>query len=331
MSRSLSAPRSGGVSVVVPVYNSSRTLPELVRRLEETLADVEHEVILVDDGSPATTWTVVDELARANHQVTGLRLNRNFGQHNALLAGVRLARFGTVVTMDDDLQHPPEEVPALLAAIDQGHDVVYGVSDQVAQDFWRRISGRITRRIISSVLGGESAHDISAFRAFRTSLRGAFDADIGPSVSLDALLAWGTSRFSSVTVDHHERQEGRSNYSLKQLVRHALDVSTGYSSIPLQVATGLGLATALFGVGVLVWVLGTTLLTGSAVPGFPFLASTIAIFAGAQLITLGIMGEYLARMHFRIMRKPTYVVGETVGAPVPGTGQVPQPTEDSRA
>lgn len=302
-----------GVSVVVPVYHSTTTLPELVERLDAALADRDHEVILVDDGSPPATWGVVQGLAMRYPHVAGVRLNRNFGQHNALLAGVRRASRPIVVTMDDDLQHPPEEVPRLVAALTDELDVVYGYGGVVAQNLWRRVSSTVTRRIIGSVLGGENASRLTAFRVFRTNLRQAFGADLGPAVSIDALLSWATSRFGHVEVEHHPRAEGESAYTLRALARHALDVSTGYSAIPLQIATGLGVATAIFGFLVLVWVVGRTVLTGTSVPGFPFLASTISIFAGAQLITLGIIGEYLARMHFRIMRKPTYVVGDEVG------------------
>lgn len=306
-----------GVSVVVPVYHSTTTLPRLVGRLAAALGDRPHEVILVDDGSPRQTWDVVSELAASDDRVVGVRLTRNFGQHNALLAGVRRARFPVVVTMDDDLQHPPEEVPLLLEALTDDLDVVYGYGAVVAQDFWRRASSVVTRRIIGSVLGGENVTHLTAFRAFRTELRDAFGADLGPAVSIDALLSWATDRFGHVEVEHHPRAEGESAYTFRRLARHALDVSTGYSAIPLQIATGLGIATAVFGFLVLLWVVGRTLVTEDVVAGFPFLASTIAIFAGAQLVTLGIMGEYLARMHFRIMRKPTYVVGAQVGGSDP--------------
>ena len=302
-----------GVSVVVPCYRSVETLPVLAERVHAALAGVDHEVVMVDDGSPSETWAALSALAASDGRVVALRLGRNSGQHNALLAGVRAARFATVVTIDDDLQNPPEEIPLLLGALVQGVDVVYGTPQQVAQRAWRRLSSLGTRTLLAAALGAENATRISSFRAFRTSLRDGFDADLGPSVSLDALLTWSTSKFSSVTVAHHDRAGGRSNYTLRKLVRFALDVATGYSAVPLQIALSLGLLTALFGVVVLVWVLVRLAITGDSVPGFPFLASIIAIFSGVQLVTLGIIGEYLARMHFRVMRKPTYVVAERAG------------------
>jgi len=311
-----------GVSVVVPVYRSTTTLPELVDRIHAVLSPVgAYEVILVDDGSPRSTWEVVAKLAHGSPNVHGLRLGRNFGQHNALVAGVREARYPVTVTLDDDLQNPPEEIPALLTALDDDLDVVYGVNARAAQDRWRRVAGRLVRLSLRSALGVDSAPQISAFRAFRTQLRKAFAGDVGPNVSLDALLSWGGSRFGSVEVAHRPRTIGVSNYSFGKLVRFALDTATGYSTLPLQIATVIGLATSLFGVLVLGYVTVTPLITGGSVSGFPFLASTIAIFSGVQLFALGVIGEYLARMHFRIARKPTYVVLETAdhssGEPAP--------------
>ena len=282
-------------------------------RVHVALEGLAHEVILVDDGSPIETWAMISELTRSDGRLVGIRLSRNTGQHNALVAGVRKAQFDVTVTIDDDLQNPPEEIPSLLNALVDGVDVVYGSSAQVAQRRWRRNSSVWTRGLMASALGAENAARMSSFRAFRTRLRDGFDADLGPSVSLDALLSWSTSQFTSVTVRHDHRTEGRSHYTFRRLVRFALDTATGYSAVPLQVATTLGVLTALFGVGVLVWVIGALTFSGTSVPGFPFLASIVAIFSGVQLITLGIIGEYLARMHFRVMRKPTYVIAEHIG------------------
>lgn len=306
-----------GVSVVVPVYRSTDTLPVLVERIGVALAGVPHEVVLVDDGSPAATWAVVRELAAQHAHVVGVRLGRNAGQHSALLAGVRTARYELTATLDDDLQNPPEELPGLLAALTDDVDVVYGRPRGVAQRRWRRGGSNGLRTVMSGVLGVEHAALLSSYRVFRTALRDGFAADLGPGVSLDALLSWSTSRFTARDVAHHDRAAGRSNYTFRRLFRFAIDIATGYSALPLQVATTVGLVTAFFGVVLLLWVLGRLLLTGSSAPGFPFLASMIAIFSGVQLMTLGVIGEYLARMHFRVMRRPSYVVAERVGRSLP--------------
>jgi len=307
----LERPIARSVSVVIPVYRSTTSLIPLVNRLEEALVGCEFEIILVDDGSPAATWEIAADLAKTHASVRAIRLGRNFGQHNALIAGIHSARHAVIVTMDDDLQNPPEEVPRLLAALGPSVDVVYGVSSNVAQTAWRRFGSSLARRIISR-LGAVNVTQMSSFRVIRRDLRESFPEDLGPSVSLDAMLSWVTERFETIEVEHVDRQDGKSNYSASRLVRFALDVTTGYSAVPLQIALTLGLATAAFGVAVLAYVLIRFAVSGTSVAGFPFLASIIAIFSGVQLLTLGVIGEYLARMHFRIMRKPTYVMAEIV-------------------
>jgi undecaprenyl-phosphate 4-deoxy-4-formamido-L-arabinose transferase len=143
-------------------------------------------------------------------------------------------------------------------------------------------------------------------------VREAFANYQGPFVSIDVLLTWGTTRFAAVSVRHDPRRIGKSNYTFRKLVTHALNMMTGFSVLPLQLASLMGFCLALFGLLVLVYVLGRYLIQGGSVPGFPFLASTIAIFSGVQLLSLGIIGEYLSRMHFRIMEKPTYVIRQQV-------------------
>lgn len=298
--------------MVVPVFRSTDSLVALVDRVGQVLRPMgEYEVILVDDGSPAATWEAITGIVARTPQVRGVRLGRNFGQHSALVAGVRLARYPITVTIDDDLQNPPEEIPRLLAALEEGDlDVVYGVPEQMQQALPRRLAGRITRKALGSGLGQDAALDFSSFRAFRTRGRDAFASDLGTNVSLDALLTWGASRFGSIRVRHDLRAEGTSNYTYRRLLRFAIDTTTGYSTAPLQFASLLGFATSFLGFLALVWVVIVPLVIGRSVEGFPFLASTIAIFSGVQLLTLGIIGEYLARMHFRVMRKPTYVIRE---------------------
>ena len=301
-----------GLSIVVPVYQSSASLEILRQRINESLLpDTEFEVLLVDDGSEPYTWHCINEIALRDTRFHGVRLSRNFGQHSALVAGVRAARYEFTVTIDDDLQNPPEEIPKLLLRLQtENADVVYGVPPEMKQSLGRRLAGRITRSTLKNGLRIDSAPQMTSFRAFRTQLRDGFAGNLGTNVSLDALLTWAASRYDHVSVRHDPREFGTSTYSMKKLVRFAIDSMTGYSTLPLQLASVLGLVTALFGLIVLLLVTLRPLIQGSSIPGFPFLASIIAIFSGVQLLTLGVIGEYLARMHFRIMQKPTYVVAE---------------------
>jgi glycosyltransferase involved in cell wall biosynthesis len=304
-----------GVSVVVPAYNSGEILPQLVARLEPVLQGLggDYELLLVNDGSRDDTWSVIQHLAASNSWVRGICMMRNYGQHNALLAGIREAQFTRLVTMDDDLQHPPEELPKLLAALSDDLDVVYAPPEHEQHGFLRDLASVITKTALSSSMGSANARQVSAWRVFRTQLRDAFVQCSSPLVSIDVLLTWGTTRFGALPLRHDARAAGVSNYTFAKLVRHAFNMMTGFSVAPLQLASVVGFFFTLFGIGVLGYVLVIYFWKGSSVAGFPFLASVIAIFSGAQLFALGIIGEYLARMHFRIMEKPQYAVRVRTG------------------
>ncbi len=301
------------VSIIVPVYNSESTLEELVRRLGAALDGCagDLEIVLVNDGSRDASWAKIRELAESDPRVHGINLMRNYGQHNALLAGIRAARREICVTIDDDLQNPPEEIPKLLTELDKGFDVVYGTPEAERHGLMRDLASQITKVALQGSMGVDMARRVSAFRVFRTRLRDAFTQYRASTISIDVLLTWATTRFASVSVRHEVRSEGESNYTFRKLVAHALNMLTGYSVLPLQLASLMGVAFSLIGMFVLVFVVGRFLLQGSSVPGFPFLASTIAIFSGAQLLALGVIGEYLARMHFRMMDRPAYMIRET--------------------
>jgi len=301
------------VSVVVPVYNSAQMLRGLAERLRGSLepAAATFELVLVNDGSTDASWPVITELAETHAWVRGISLMRNYGQHNALLCGIRAARYEVIVIMDDDLQHPPEEIPRLLEKLAEGHDVVYGTPREEQHSLWRLVASRLTKLALQSVMGAETARKVSAFAAFRTHLREAFATYDGPFVSIDVLLTWGSTRFAATEVHHHRRSVGTSHYTFRMLVTYAITMTTGFSTLPLQFASLVGFAFTIFGAGVLVYVVGRYLIQGTDVPGFPFLASVIAILSGAQLFALGIMGEYLARMHFRMMQRPPYSLQST--------------------
>jgi undecaprenyl-phosphate 4-deoxy-4-formamido-L-arabinose transferase len=301
------------VSVVVPVFGDGGDLRELADRVARVLnpASPSWELIFVNDGSPlGSAWETVEDLCRRHANVRGIDLQRNFGQHNALLAGIRAARGDVIVTLDDDLQHPIDDLPRLLAALD-GADVVYGRPTNRVSGLSRSIAGTLSRAALASVLGAGHARDIAPFRAFRGSLRDVFANYEGPNVSIDVLLGWVTARIAAVDVVYQPRRHGRSGYGFWRLLGVAVTMVTGFSVWPLRVASIVGLTFALFGGVVLAFVLARYLTFGSPVPGFPFLASIVAIFSGAQLFSLGVIGEYLARMYFRTMNRPPYVVRRT--------------------
>ena len=180
---------------------------------------------------------------------------RNFGQHNALLCGIRAAQYEVSITLDDDLQQPPEEIHRLLARFHEGYDVVYGAPNKMPHEFWRNFSSKFTKKVLSLVMGVPNIINIGPFRVFRTDLRKAFDNYAGPNVIIDVLLSWATTRFAVVQVDENPRMFGKSNYSFFKLVSAAFLVFTGFSTIPLRFASLLGFTVILFGIGVFLYVI----------------------------------------------------------------------------
>lgn len=304
------------LSVVIPVYRGELTLPELHRQLMGALGLLApaFEIIYVEDCGGDGSWLLIEAFASADSRVRGIRMNRNFGQHNALLCGIRAAKHDLIVTMDDDLQHPVEEIPKLLATLTDDIDVVYGFPERERHSVMRRLASQLTKLALASAMGAETARHVSAFRAFRTRVREGFRDYRSPSVSIDVLLTWTTTRFATVRVAHRPRVAGVSGYTLGALMRHGINLMTGFSTIPLQVASFIGFGFVLAGFATMGYVLVNYFVHGSAVPGFAFLASIVTLFSGAQLFALGIFGEYLARMHFRSMDRPAYVIREIAEA-----------------
>lgn len=310
-------------SVVIPVYNGALSIRLLVDELRATLPTLaaRSEIILVEDHGRDNSREVIQGIVRdygADGSVRAFFMMRNYGQHSALLCGFRAARYDIIVTMDDDLQHPPAEIAKLLAKLNEGYDVVYGRPEHERHSLFRNLASQMTKLVLQNAMGAETARSISAFRAIRTPVRQAFIDYHSPYVNIDVLLTWGTTAFTAIPVRHAARQLGVSNYTLRKLITHSINMMTGFSVLPLQIASMLGFATAVLGLLILIYVIGRYIVEGGTeFPGFPFLASAVAIFSGAQMFAIGIIGEYLARIHFRTMGKPAYVVRDALDATAP--------------
>lgn len=300
------------ISVVIPVYNSKEIISKLVARLHSALSSISsfYEILLVNDGSSDESWSVIENISSQDKKVVGVNLMRNYGQHNALLCGIRSANGDIIITMDDDLQHPPEEIYKLVDELEKGFDVVYGIPQRLVHSRWRNFFSVYTKKVLAKLLGIKRIKIMSAFRAIRKDIRRAFEKFESPNIIIDALLSWGTEKFGVVEVLENPRSDGKSNYNFFMLFKIAMLVLTGFSTFPLRLASVIGFIFTLFGFGVLIYVLVITLREGS-IPGFPFLASIISIFSGVQLFSLGIFGEYLARIFNRSMNHPSYVIKNT--------------------
>ncbi|BAM02590.1 glycosyltransferase family 2 protein [Phycisphaera mikurensis] len=299
------------VSVIVPVYRSQNTLRELWTRLEATLsaryaADA-WEVVFVDDESPDDSWQVLEQLAAAAPQARIIQLMRNFGQHNALMCGFHHADGRVLVTIDDDLQHEPECVPRLVdTLLEDGHDLVYGVYEVKRHAGGRNLGSALVNGFYRVVF--RMPVSVTSFRAVRRELIEAvvrYDLNF---TYIDGLLAWNTRRIGMVEVPHHARAGGRSGYSLSKLVGLAMNVFTNFSLLPLQAVSILGLLAAAVGLSLGVWYLLWALLSEIAVPGYASIIVAVLVLGGIQLLSLGIVGEYLGRLHLNVNRKPQFTV-----------------------
>lgn len=299
-------------SIVIPAYKSQATLNELIERLDKVLPQSfdQYEVIIVNDGSPDLTWSTIEELASKNEWVRGINLMRNYGQHNATLCGIMQAKYEIIITMDDDLQHPPEEIPHLIEKLNEGFDVVYGIPNNKVHSWWRTWFSNWLKKLLSFVMGVKSMRGIGSFRAIRSNIRKAFKNFNKPEVIVDILLSWGTTKFGYAYVEENPRTNGESNYSFRKLIRLAFTVLTGFSTAPLRFTSFIGFSFMIFGILAFIYVLVVYFTVGSIL-GFSFLASLISLFSGALLFALGIFGEYIARIFERTSERPCFTIGQT--------------------
>ncbi|MDP9791510.1 undecaprenyl-phosphate 4-deoxy-4-formamido-L-arabinose transferase [Catenuloplanes nepalensis] len=310
------------ISVVVPCYRSAETLPALVAQLSDVLGSLGdplggrpagYEVVLVvDDDGGIDTWATASALAVAHPEVRAIRLARNVGQHAALLAGLRAARHEVIVTMDDDLQHPPAEIPVLLAALTDDVDLVYGLPAAEEHGLLRNAASRLVKAGLAGAMGVRNARLVGAFRAFRAFLVQGLDGVRGPGTAIDVGLSWGTTRVAGVRVRVAPRAAGRSGYTPGRLLRHAADMTFGWSTAPLRLVTYAGFLLGLGGFALVVRLIWAYETGETRIAGFTTIASMVAFSSSAVMIAVGVLGEYIGRIHTTGSGRPGYVIREQV-------------------
>jgi undecaprenyl-phosphate 4-deoxy-4-formamido-L-arabinose transferase len=303
--------QSLALSIVIPVYNGARSIGELVEALERLEVPGGHEIILVNDGSPDDSPAVCRALlARARVAMTLITHARNYGEHSAVLSGLRAAKGAHVVTMDDDLQNPPDEVLRLLRhAQASGADAIYTFYARKQHPSWRNLGSRFTNRVADWVLDKPKGLYLSSFRCMNSFLAKTVTEYEGPFPYVDGLILQATNSIGQFAVEHLPRAEGRSNYTFRRLVRLWLNMFVNFSVMPLRLSTLSGFALSLLGLFGFAWVVGEALF--SATPtGWASLAAAVLLLSGVQLLILGLIGEYLGRLYLTVNRKPQAVVRE---------------------
>ncbi len=301
--------REIGVSVVVPVYNEEAGLRELHSRLAPVLGAVGEtfEVVYVDDGSTDGSRAILEEIRTADCAVTVVELAHNAGQHGAVLAGFQVSRGGVVVTLDADLQNPPEEIPKLLDKIREGYDVVGGVR-QGRRDSWPRLLASRLARSFSTGGQTESMDYGCMLRAYRREIVQRVLRWREHSLFIPALAARFTKRVAEVPVAHEERRFGRSRYDTLRLMRLGADFLTGFSILPVQLVSLFGIFTAFLGVAFGVFLFLRRLFVGPEVEGVFTLFAILFLFVGALFVAIGVVGEYVARIYIEVRRRPLFVI-----------------------
>jgi glycosyltransferase involved in cell wall biosynthesis len=299
------------LSIVIPVYSGADSIAELVSALEELPIEGGHEIILVNDGSPDRSLEVCRALVdRARVPITLIDLARNYGEHNAVMTGLRHANGAYVITMDDDLQNPPEELARLLAyAQRSGKEVIYTYYDEKKHAIWRNLGSRFTNRVADFVLEKPRGLYLSSFRCMSAFVVHEITRYDGPFPYVDGLILQVTRDIDHLTVRHLPRAAGRSNYTVRRLLRLWTSMFVNFSVMPLRVSTITGFV--LSGIGAVggAMVIAEAV-TSSPPAGWASLMAAVLLLSGVQLVILGIIGEYLGRLYLTANRKPQSVIRE---------------------
>lgn len=289
------------ISVVVPVFRSGAQLRLLYERLQAVLDSTGRpwEIILVDDASGDGTFDIMLELRARDARVRLIRFARNSGQQNATLCGMTRARGDCVITLDDDLQNPPEEIPRFLACLDQGYDVAIGrIEGEKKHRLFRNVGSVLVQRLASHIIGKPRHLSLSSYRAISRRAVDIMVSFAGTHVYLPALMlnAVPVDRVVNVPVPHHQRQAGHSTYTVRKLLKLASYLLINHSSLPLRLATLWGFVVSAASLAYAAWVVVRVLLHGSPITGWPTLAVLVSFLSGNIMLCLGVLGEYISRL-----------------------------------
>jgi undecaprenyl-phosphate 4-deoxy-4-formamido-L-arabinose transferase len=304
------------LSVVIPVYNEEDNLLQLHARLLKTLAELgkSWEIIYTDDGSRDQSWRLLENFYEIDSdKVRLIRFNRNYGQHMAVFAGLEAAQGQVVVTLDADLQNPPEEIPALLVSIEEGHDVVGGWRQYRQDSILRKLPSLIINKIASRIVGVEHRDCGCMLRAYRREVVEAMNSCRESSSFIPALANLYADNFAEIPVKHDSRRAGKSKYGFLRLIKLMLDLITGFSTLPLKFTAVIGSLVAAAGLLFGIFLFVRRLIVGPEVEGVFTLFAILFVFTGLQIMALGLMGEYVGRIYREVRRRPRFIVRESRG------------------
>ncbi|HOW55258.1 MAG TPA: glycosyltransferase [Syntrophorhabdaceae bacterium] len=298
------------ISVLVPVLNEEESLPELNTRLHDSLAGIHkpYEIIYINDGSTDRTEVLLEEYHRSDNNVKVIEFNRNYGQHMALFAGFEFARGEIVVTIDADLQNPPEEIPRLVEKAEEGYEVVATYRKQRKDSLFRKLPSYIVNKITAKLVGVKLRDYGCMLRAYRRNIVDYMNMCPESSSFIPALANTFAKRITEIEVGHEERRKGTSKYSPFKLFRLNFDLMTNFSLLPIQFISMLGVAIAMLGLAFAVFLFIRRLFIGPEGEGTFTLFGVLFFFIGIQIFALGVIGEYIGRIFQEVRRRPRYII-----------------------
>jgi undecaprenyl-phosphate 4-deoxy-4-formamido-L-arabinose transferase len=305
------------ISVVIPVFNEEDNLLELGERLIRTLTAMgrSFEIIFVDDGSTDGSWELLTDLNdRYPRNIRALQFHRNFGQHQAIFAGFQAARGQVMVTLDADLQNPPEEIPRLVAKLDEGYDTVGGWRENRQDSIFRRLPSQLVNTVMSRVTGVKLRDYGCMLRAYRRSVVDSINQCQESSSFIPALANLFSQRVAEIPVGHAERERGKSKYGIFKLLRLNFDLMTGFSNLPIHLVGFMGVAIALLGLLFGFMLIIRRIFVGPEVEGVFTLFAILFVFVGLNTLGLALIGEYVGRIYREVRGRPRFVIRKTLGS-----------------
>ena len=304
------------LSIIIPVYNSSLIISKLVDDIKKEITKIQnisnYQIILVNDCSDDNSWSEISKICNNEQFVIGVNLMKNYGQHNAIMAGINISDGDYVILMDDDFQHSPKQINKLIYKIEDGYDVCYTNYTNNKYNSFKIFGSKLNKTISNFLLNKPKDIYLSSFKCFTKKICNEIKKYDGPFVYIDGLIFDVTKNVTSVDVEHLDRMDGKSNYNLFKLVSLWLSVLTNFSIVPLRISTITGFFMTIISFFSIIIVIIIKLLDPSVASGWASLISVLLFFSGIQFIVLGLLGEYIGRSYLNLNKKPQYVVREYI-------------------
>ena len=304
------------VNIVIPVYNTESIIVDLVKNIIDETSNLKniqsYKIILVNDCSKDASWSKIKSLCQNNKSILGINLMKNYGQHNALIAGLNYIDGDYIITMDDDFQHSPKEIKNLIGKVDEGFDVCYTKYNENKYSFLKVLGSKINNKLSNFLIDKPKDIYLSSFKCMTKKIASEIRKYDGPYVYLDGLIFDITKNVTSINIEHQKRKEGNSNYNFVKLFTLWLRVLTSFSIAPLRMLTFLGFLMVFLSTLVIIIIITLKLLNPDIAAGWSSLATLIVFFSGLQFVATGLIGEYIGRSYIKINKKPQYVIREII-------------------